>query len=392
VLPTGQARGIYSWRRPQPRFERSVKIRNSILFISKSIIAGLAAAFIVVWLRPAWMIGAGPTHDPGATASLTAIPDAVSISAPAVVNIYTTRTVVAPGSIGSLRQRLGLGSGVASRRLVTTLGSGVLTDPEGFIVTNHHVIAAATDIKVQLADGRVAEPRIVGLDVDTDLAVLKIDLPDLPAMALGRSDQLRIGEIVLAIGNPYGLSQTVTQGIISATGRTQLGLSRFENFIQTDAAINTGNSGGALVNLRGELVGINTAVLGGQFGTEGIGFAIPVNLVRGVTEQLRKHGRVRRGWLGIVPRDLTAARAAVLGLPNEGGIELVELYRNSPAFNAGLRPGDIVTHMDDQPIQVSRQALNIVAGLMPGDRIKLRGIRSQRKFSVEIVLGERPAP
>lgn len=368
-----------------------MKIRNSILFISKSIIAGLAAAFIVVWLRPAW-IGAGPTRDPGATVSLTAIPDAVSISAPAVVNIYTTRAVVAPGSIGSLRQRLGLGSGVASRRLVTTLGSGVLTDPEGFIVTNHHVIAAATDIKVQLADGRVAEPRIVGLDVDTDLAVLKIDLPDLPAMALGRSDQLRIGEIVLAIGNPYGLSQTVTQGIISATGRTQLGLSRFENFIQTDAAINTGNSGGALVNLRGELVGINTAVLGGQFGTEGIGFAIPVNLVRGVTEQLRKHGRVRRGWLGIVPRDLTAARAAALGLPNEGGIELVELYRNSPAFNAGLRPGDIVTHMEGQPIQVSRQALNIVAGLMPGDRIKLRGIRSQRKFSVEIVLGERPAP
>ena len=195
-------------------------------------------------------------------------------------------------------------------RLVTSLGSGVILDPAGYIVTNHHVIANAADIKIQLADGRVADPAIIGLDIDTDLAVLKIDLPELPVMSLGRSDTLRTGEVVLAIGNPYGLSQTVTQGIISATGRTQLGLTRFENFIQTDAAINSGNSGGALVNLRGELIGINTAELGSEFGTEGISFAIPVNLVRGVTEQLREHGRVRRGWLGIVPRDLTKVRAA----------------------------------------------------------------------------------
>jgi S1-C subfamily serine protease len=360
-----------------------VNTRKSVIFILQSVIFGLAVAFLALWLNPAWIPDRGVPMG-----GLAAIPDAVRVSAPAVVNIYSTRFIANP--TGRMRQRLGLGGGLASRRLVTSLGSGVIIDPAGYIVTNHHVIAAAEDIKIQLADGRVTEPEIVGIDVETDLAVLKMNLPDLPVMTLGRSDQLQIGEIVLAIGNPYGLSQTVTQGIISATGRTQLGLSRFENFIQTDAAINIGNSGGALVNLRGELVGINTAVLGGAFDSDGIGFAIPVNLMRGVAEQLQKHGRVRRGWLGIVPRDLTTSRAAALKLAIEGGVELVQLYRDSPALEAGLRPGDIITHMNDQPIQVSRQALNIVAALMPGDQIELRGIRAGQPFSVVITLAERP--
>jgi serine protease DegS len=363
-----------------------MRIHRVLYFVLKSVVAGLAIAFVAVWLNPAWI---ADRVRPVAPTGLAAIPDAVAASAPAVVNIYTTRTVMS--EMGRMRQRLGLGGGLASRRLVTSLGSGVIIDPAGFIVTNHHLIEAAEDIKIQLADGRVSVPRIVGLDVDTDLAVLKIDLPDPPVLTMGRSDQLRIGEVVLAIGNPYGLSQTVTQGIISATGRTQLGLSRFENYIQTDAAINSGNSGGALVNLRGELVGINTAAAS-RIETEGIGFAIPVNLVRGVSEQLREHGRVRRGWLGIVPRDLTSARAATLGLPIEGGVELVQLYRGSPAFEAGLLPGDIITHMNDQPIQVSRQALNIVAALMPGDTIQLRGIRAGRQFSVMARLAEKPMP
>jgi len=364
-------------------------IRNSVFFIFKSIIAGLAAAFIVVWLRPEWL-GTRPEPNHSIETALAAMPDAASATAPAVVNIYTTRAIATISPARELRQRLGLGRGTTSRRLVTSLGSGVIVDAAGYIVTNYHVIANAADIKVQLADGRVAEPAVVGLDADTDLAVLKIGLPELPAITLGRSDTLRTGEVVLAIGNPYGLSQTVTQGIISATGRTQLGLSRFENFIQTDAAINSGNSGGALVNLHGELIGINTAELGSKFGSEGIGFAIPVNLVRGVTEQLREHGRVRRGWLGIVPRDLTTARAAALHLPNEGGVELVAIYPGSPAVQAGLRPNDIITHMNDQPIQVSRQALNIVAALMPGETIRLRGIRAGQPFSLEALIAERP--
>jgi len=365
-------------------------IKDSILFILKSIIAGLAVAFIVVWLRPEWL-GARPEPNHSIETTLAAIPDAAGATAPAVVNIYTTRAIATISRGGELRQRLGLGRGATSRRLVTSLGSGVVVDAAGYVVTNFHVVANAEDIKVQLADGRVAAPVIVGLDADTDLALLKIDLPELPVIVLGRSDTLRTGEVVLAIGNPYGLSQTVTQGIISATGRTQLGLSRFENFIQTDAAINRGNSGGALVNLRGELIGINTAELGSKFGSEGIGFAIPVNLVRGVTEQLREHHRVRRGWLGLVPRDLTTARAAALGLPNEGGVELVAIYPGSPAVRAGLRPDDIITHMNDQPIQVSRQALNIVAALMPGDTIRLRGIRAGRPFLLEARVAERPA-
>lgn len=368
---------------------RDTDMKSIILFILKSAIVGLAIAFLVVWFEPDWLSRPPPGDSVGDP--LSAIPEAVAATAPAVVNIYTTRTVATISRQDRLRKRLGLGSGETSRRLVTSLGSGVITDPIGFIVTNYHVVADATDIKVQLADGRIADPRIIGLDVDTDLALLKIELPELPIMDLGRSDTLRIGEVVLAIGNPYGLSQTVTQGIVSATGRTQLGLSRFENFIQTDAAINTGNSGGALVNLRGELVGINTAVLSTQFSAEGIGFAIPVNLVRGVSEQLKAHGRVKRSWLGIVPRDVSAGRALQLGLSQPGGVEIVDIYRDSPAMLAGLRRGDIITHINDQPIQVSRQLLNIIAALMPDEVIELMGIREGQAYTVDIRVTERPA-
>jgi serine protease DegS len=389
TLPTtGQERELA--REHARRFTdiHRANMRYFISFILRSIIVGLAAAFLVVWLRPDWISGR-PQSD-NANSPLSAIPDAVGSTAPAVVNIYTTRAIATLRQQDRVRQRLGLGLGANSRRLVTSLGSGVITDNAGYIVTNYHVVTDAADIEVQLADGRTAHPTIIGLDVDTDLALLKIELPDLPTMNLGRSDTLRIGEIVLAIGNPYGLSQTVTQGIVSATGRTQLGLSRFENFIQTDAAINTGNSGGALVNLRGELIGINTAVLSEDFSAEGIGFAIPVNLVRGVTAQLKEHGRVRRGWLGVVPRDVTISRAEQLGPHNQGGVEIVALYQNSPAMLAGLRRGDVITHINDQPIQVSRQLLNIIASLMPREIIELRGIRNGKPYAVNIAVTERP--
>jgi Do/DeqQ family serine protease len=356
------------------------------MFVFRSVAVGLAIAFVLLWLRPDWL---GPRLG-DRMSPLEIIPDAVSATAPSVVNIYTTRTRIDQTRSDFLRQRLGLGRGSVRRSLVTSLGSGVIIDPSGYVITNHHVIKNAADIRIQLADGRVAIPVVVGTDADTDLAVLRVELPDLPAMTLGRSDTLRIGELVLAIGNPYGLSQTVTQGIVSATGRTQLGLSRFENFIQTDAAINVGNSGGALVNLRGELIGINTAVLSGRAGTEGISFAIPVNLVRGVVEQIRLHGKVRRGWLGVVPRDIDAARAVTLGIESMAGVELVDVYRRSPAMTAGLRAGDVITHINEQPIEMSRQLLNVVAALMPGDNVKISGVRAGKAFDTEARLGEQP--
>ncbi len=369
------------------------EIRTTVVFITRSVIIGLAVAFLVILFRPDLI--SLDTEKRGADSAaidsvLSLIPDAVARAAPAVVNIYTTR--VATSSRADLRrQRLGMPRpGASTRRLVTSLGSGVIIDTGGLIVTNHHLVANAQDIKIQLADGRVAIPRIIGTDADTDLALLRIDLPELPAIQLGRSDALRIGEFVLAIGNPYGLSQSVTQGIISATGRTQLGLTRFENFIQTDAAINRGNSGGALINLRGELIGVNTAAVSGEDSAGGIGFAIPVNLVRGVTRQLEEHGRVRRGWLGVVPRDLSSQQASQLGLGTAGAVQLVDVYLNSPAYAAGLRRGDILTHLNGEPIHLSRQALGIVANLMPGDAITIRGIRAGQQFSARTSVAERP--
>ncbi len=364
--------------------------RQILLFLGRSMTLGLAVAFVVIWLRPDWLSRLGTSAPDPELSVFNLIPDAVATTAPAVVNIYTTRAIN-PGNLRPLsRFRLRGNSAADTPPMVTSLGSGVVIDPAGFIATNHHVVAASRDIKVQLADGRVAQAQIIGTDADTDLALLKIDLDDLPSMPLGRSDQIRIGEIVLAIGNPYGLSQTVTQGIVSATGRTELGVTRFENFIQTDAAINIGNSGGALVNLRGELIGINTAVLGADFSSEGISFAIPSNMVRGVVTELRTHGRVRRGWLGVVPKDLSNRRAAELGLPQMGGIELVDVFVNSPADRIGLRPGDVITHINQQPIRFSRQALNLIASLEPGVNVEVSGIRNGQSFSAAVTLDERP--
>ena len=260
-------------------------------------------------------------------------------------------------------------------------------------MTNYHLIDEADQVWVQLADGRVAAPTLVGSDPETDIALLKIQLEELPQIQLGRSDSLEIGDIVLAIGNPYGLSQTVTQGIVSATGRGLLGLTSFENFIQTDAAINTGNSGGALINTAGELIGINTATLAQDQSTEGISFAIPVNLVRGVVRDLLDHGRVIRGWLGVEPESyiLNAAQFAQAGIEAESGIMLRNVYQNGPGWKAGLRRHDIVTHVNNVPIRNQQQALLLVAGLDPGTTVDIRGFRGQQAFTTEAIAGERPA-
>ncbi len=349
--------------------------RSVLIFLLQAIVVGLAVAFLVVLVRPDLM----PGFRDSATAPAS-FADAVDLSAASVANIYTKR-LVQDGDTPDAKTRF---------RVDTSFASAVIIDPAGDLVTNYHVILDATEIRVQLADGRTAEPEIIGVDAETDLALLRINLGNLPAIRLGNSANLRIGDVVLAIGNPYGLKTSVTQGIVSATGRGLLNLVTFENFIQTDAAINAGNSGGALVNSRGELVGINTAVLAQDPGTEGIGFAIPVDLVRGVVEQIRKNGRVIRGYMGLLPDDLTNAERAAMGVENDSGILLVEVYPDGPAAAANLRRGDIILTMNGEPVYSQRQALLISASTIPGDTVEVTGIRDGERFTTTVTAGERP--
>jgi serine peptidase DegS len=345
-------------------------------FVAQSVAIGLALAFVAVLLRPELINRPGATNQ----ASYAA---AVAASAPAVATIYAERVLDTP------RNRLGVT--VRGREL----GSGVVIDREGHVVTNWHVVAGANEIRVQLADGRVAIPTLVGTDPESELALLKIDLPNLPEIRLGRSDTLAVGDVVLAIGTSLGLSQTVTMGIVSATGRGQLDVATFEDFIQTDAAINVGNSGGALVNARGELVGINTAVINvadTRAMPEGIGFAIPVNLVRGVMQQLVAHGRVIRGYLGVDPEpcDLSAAQTARLGI--EGPAVLITGV-TGPAAAAGLRVGDVLTHINGERVFDRQQAMTLVASMQPGERITIHVVRPDgTPFAAEAVLEERQPP
>ena len=361
-----------------------------VTFFLKAIVTGLAIAFVIVYLKPELMLG---LVDPSADApfsGLTAVSsysDAVKKSAPAVVNIYAARRAV------EVLSEEAIARGEAPRsRTEGKVGSGVVASEEGYIVTNNHVIQGAEEVLVQLYDGRRAAASVVGSDPDTDLAVLRIDLPDLPSLSFGSSDKLLIGDVVLAIGNPYGLTHTVTQGIVSATGRGQLGVLPFENFIQTDAAINVGNSGGALVNSRGQLIGVNTAILD-SIGTmpEGIGFAIPVSLVRGVMTQIIEHGRVVRGWLGVQTQTLNPTRAEALGLGGVSGIELVGIYSDSPAARAGLRLGDIITHINGQALRARYDALTLVANSTPGESVEIVGVRGTDTFKTQVIVAERPA-
>jgi serine peptidase DegS len=346
-------------------------------FIAQSVAVGLALAFIAVLVEPELI-----NRSRSLEGNQPSYAEAVAASAGAVVNISTERVLTPP--------RSGWGRTLRGREL----GSGVVIDRVGYVVTNYHVIRDADQIIVQLADGRVAVPEVVGTDPDTELALLKIDLPDLPEIRLGRSDTLEVGDVVLAIGNALGLSQTVTMGIVSATGRGQLVGIPFEDFIQTDAAINAGNSGGALINARGELVGINTAVISAasaQDAAEGLGFAIPVNLVRGVMQQLVAHGRVIRGYLGVdEPKDLEASQTKVLGI--EGPPVLITGV-SGPAAAAGLRPGDVLTHLNGERMYTRQQAMNFVARSQPGERLEIRLTRANGEaVTTTAVLEERPPP
>jgi serine peptidase DegS len=343
-------------------------------FVAQSVAIGLALAFIAVLLRPELI-----NRVPASAANRASYAEAVAAAAPAVASITTESFYSVPRSARGL--------------VLQGLGSGVVVDAQGYVVTNWHVIRGVDQILVQLADGRVAVPEIVGTDPETELALLKIDLPDLPEIRVGRSDTLAVGDVVLAIGNSLGLSQSVTMGIVSATGRA-LEVASFEDFIQTDAAINVGNSGGALINTRGELVGINTAVIStrGSEAPEGLGFAIPINLVRGVMEQLIEHGGVIRGYLGAdpAPIDVSAAQTAPLGID---GPALMLMGATGPAAAAGLRAGDILTHINGERMFNRRQAMTLVASSQPGERITIRVVRPGGEvFETEAVLEERPPP
>ena len=325
----------------------------------------------------------GPPEQPGLPVVASYAP-AVRASAPAVVNIFAERKVTERLPPSGLELLLpGQTLPRYRQRVQQSLGSGVIVDARGHIVTNHHVIAGADKIQVQLADGRSTVAEVVGRDPDTDLAVLRIRMDHVPVMQLGRSDHLQVGDVVLAIGSPLGLTQTVTHGIISATGRAQLGVATFENFIQTDAAINEGNSGGALVNVRGELIGINTAVLGKNRGAEGIGVAIPVDLVRGVMSEILAKGRVVRGWIGIIPQDLEPERAAQLGYP-PGSVVINDLYIGSPAMRAGLAIDDRIATVDGRPVRSAQDTLAQIANHKPGSTVKLAGARGSTPFSLEL--------
>ncbi|CAM3794531.1 S1C family serine protease [Roseateles saccharophilus] len=313
---------------------------------------------------------------------------AVRIAMPSVVNIYTAKQM--PRGRGWLDQRRhDYGEGVPQR--ATSLGSGVIWRPDGYIVTNYHVVEGADEIAVVLPQRAPLRARVVGADPESDLAVLRVEARELPAIQRRGGNSLDIGDVVLAIGNPFGVGQTVTQGIVSATGRNHLGINTFENFVQTDASINPGNSGGALVDTAGQLVGINTAIYTRSEGSVGIGFAIPVDLVDTVAEALMAGGRVRRGWLGIQAQDVDTALADNLSLPVRGGVLVAAVEPRGPADRGGLRPGDVIKAVDGRPVTDSAALTQLAAAGKPGSSIQLDIERRGARVTLAVTLGQRPA-
>ncbi len=320
---------------------------------------------------------------------------AVSKAMPSVVNIFTTARISqdphrALKNDPLFRHFFGEDLGEEDEQPENSLGSGVIVSADGLILTNNHVISSADQIEVALSDGSKSSATVVGTDPDTDLAVLKIDRKKLPAITFSNSDHMQVGDVVLAIGNPFGVGQTVTQGIISALGRNHLGINTFENFIQTDASINPGNSGGALIDVEGNLIGINSAIYSRNGGSMGIGFAIPVSIAQQVMEQITSNGSVTRGWIGIEAQDITPELAESFNQKNGNGSLIAGVLLDSPADKAGLRPGDILVAIDDKPVTDSQSMLNIIAMLKPRDKATLEVIRAGKRLKIDLVVGKRP--
>ncbi|MDD3517262.1 MAG: Do family serine endopeptidase [Chromatiales bacterium] len=375
-------------------------------FLLHAAAAGILAAIVIALFFPQILndtqqsvVEVRQSERPASTQTLSgpvSYADAVAHATPSVVNIHTRKTVVQQGhpmmDDPFFRFFFGERFGTPQSRVQTSLGSGVIISPQGYLLTNNHVIEDADEIEALLADGRSLPARVVGTDPETDLAVLHIQAEDLPAIVVGNSGALRVGDVVLAIGNPFGVGQTVTLGIVSATGRSRLGINTFEDFIQTDAAINPGNSGGALINAFGELVGINTAIFTRSGGSQGIGFAIPLDLARGVMTQIIENGQVVRGWLGIEVQDVTPQLAEGFGLSEARGVLIAGVGRGTPAARAGLRPGDVLTEIDGEKLKDARDVLNLIARHAPGEKLSLRGVREGRPLELDAEVGQRPPP
>lgn len=383
-------------------------MRRFWLLFAQSITIGLALWFILTTLKPEWtrstpdfqVRSAGSVVQMQEVAPGTPAPgsyrDAAKKAMPAVVNIFTAtetqaRTQTNPFMDDPFLQKF-FGEQFEDQYddKQASLGSGVIVSPQGYILTNNHVVEAADEIEVALADGRKASAQVVGTDPETDLAIIKIDLPNLPAITLAQVDQASVGDVVLAIGNPFGVGQTVTMGIISALGRSHLGINTFENFIQTDAAINPGNSGGALVDTNGNLLGINTAIYSRTGGNMGIGFAIPVSTAKSVMEAIINTGQVVRGWVGVEPQDITPELADSFGLTKKTGIIIAGVLRGGPAEQAGIKPGDILVNIDSRPATDTTAMVNLIAQFAPGQKITFDILRKSQPMKVDITIGKRP--
>jgi len=371
------------------------------LLFSQAVTVLVAAYFVVATLQPGWLdrgatrSGAGialieapgaPTSQP-ASGSFSA---AARKASPAVVSINTSKAVRHPRSNDPWFQFFFGDQGSQSQ---AGLGSGVIISPDGYIMTNNHVVEGADEIEVTLTDSRRTRASVIGTDPDTDLAILKIDLDKLPVIVLGNSDQLDVGDQVLAIGNPFGVGQTVTSGIVSALGRTQLGINTFENFIQTDAAINPGNSGGALVDVNGHLRGLNTAIYSRSGGSMGIGFAIPVSTARLVLDGIVKDGQVTRGWIGVEPNELSPELADTFGVKKATeGVIITGVLQDGPAAQAGMRPGDVIVQVDGKKVGNVSELLTAVAALKPGTASAFTVQRGDTMVELNISPGMRPKP
>lgn len=370
------------------------------LLFSQVVTVLLAVYFVVLTLKPEWLGSAAslragvallevPASPPGGVPAGSFRGAAQKASA-AVVSINTSKAVRPNPNSNDPWFRFFFGE--QDNEPQVGLGSGVIVSPNGYILTNNHVVEGADEIEVILNDSRHGRAKVIGTDPDSDLAVLKIELDKLPVIVLGNSDSLQVGDQVLAIGNPFGVGQTVTSGIVSALGRNQLGINTFENFIQTDAAINPGNSGGALVDTSGNLLGINTAIYSRSGGSMGIGFAIPVSTAKMVLESIVKEGQVTRGWIGVEPNDLSPELAETFGIKASKGVIITGVLQNGPAALAGIRPGDIITKVGGKPVHNVSELLSSVAALKPGTPSKFSLLRQDSSIDTEVTPGVRPRP
>ena len=381
------------------------------LIFSQAATIAVAALFVVSTFRPEWLpsragaqiplsitqpSSAGQMQVAARTGPAPAsYYDAVQRATPSVVNIFTSKEIRSPRHplLNDPIFRRFFGDQLPDEaQRAASLGSGVIVSSSGYVLTNHHVVEAADEIEVALADGKKLLAKVVGNDPETDLAVLRLDAENLPAISFGSSDALRVGDVVLAIGNPFGVGQTVTSGIVSALGRTGLGINTFENFIQTDAAINPGNSGGALVDAAGNLIGINTAIFSRSGGSMGIGFAIPVSTAKMVLEQIVKSGSVTRGWIGVEVQEITPPVAESFKLGGTRGALIAGVLRGGPADKAGIKPGDVLLEVQGKPVADPAAMLNLVAALAPGSAATMKVKRQGQDVDASVTVGRRPKP